>query len=422
MDWSQFGRKFTDKTGILELMDDLGTAMAGQERVSMLGGGNPAVIPEVSAVWRREMASLLERPDEFDRMLSHYDTPQGKTVFLEALADLFRRNYGWEVGPENIAVTNGSQSAFFLLFNMLSGSYGADSAGRAREGKILFPLMPEYIGYADQSLGPDHYRAFRPEIRELEYPFFKYHVDFDRLRVDEDVKALCVSRPTNPTGNVLTDEEVQRLSGIAADRGIPLLLDNAYGTPFPHIIFEQAEPIWNENIILGMSLSKIGLPGVRTGIVVARPEVVEALSAVNAIMSLANGTIGQVLTLDLVRSGEILKISRDMVRPFYREKARQAVGWIREFMDGRVDYRLHRNEGSIFLWIWLRNLSISSKELYRRLKKRGVIVVPGEYFFYGLGEEWDHREQCLRLNYAQGAEDVRRGLRIIAEEADRAQV
>jgi len=415
MDWSLFGEKFTARSGILELMDDLGRAMdqlkQGDGELSMLGGGNPAHIPEVQALWRREMQRLLDHPGEFDRMLANYDTPQGKHSFLEALAGLLRDKYEWPVGPENIAITNGSQSAFFLLFNMLSGPYAGG------EGKILFPLMPEYIGYADQSLGSDHYRSFRPQIQEREYPFFKYTVNFDELEVADDVKAICVSRPTNPTGNVLTDAEVERLSRIAEEKGIPLLLDNAYGTPFPHIIFEEVNPFWNENTILGMSLSKIGLPGVRTGIIVARPEVVEALSAVNAIMSLANGTIGQVLTEEMVRSGEILTVSRDMVQPYYKDKAHLAIGWIRQYFDDKVDYRLHVNEGSLFLWIWFKSLRITTKELYEILKKRGVLVVPGEYFFFGLDEPWEHQTQCLRLSYAQSGPDVERGLRIIAEEA-----
>ncbi|MDF7801127.1 hypothetical protein P4C99_16745 [Pontiellaceae bacterium B1224] len=45
MNLSKFGEKFTRKAGITQLMDDLGAAMAGGDML-MLGGGNPAHIPE----------------------------------------------------------------------------------------------------------------------------------------------------------------------------------------------------------------------------------------------------------------------------------------------------------------------------------------------------------------------------------------
>mgnify|MGYP006297935763 FL=1 len=56
-------------------------------------------------------------------------------------------------------------------------------------------------------------------------------------------------------------------------------------------------------------------------------------------------------------------------------------------------------------------------QLLWRLKRRNVIGVPGEYFFFGTDEEWDHRHQCIRINYSQAPEDVEKGISLIAEEA-----
>ena len=85
-----------------------------------------------------------------------------------------------------------------------------------------------------------------------------------------------------------------------------------------------------------------------------------------------------------------------------------------------LDCFIHKPEGAFFLWLWFRGLPITSQQLYRRLKARGVIVVPGEYFFPGLAEEWPHKYECLRMNYTSPEADVREGIRIIAEEARRA--
>ena len=412
MNLSAFGEKFTSKSGILELMDDLGKAVAGSDHVCMLGGGNPARIQEVQDIWRRCLAALMEDGEKMEQSLANYDTPQGKATFLDALARMLNRNYGWDLTAENIAVTNGSQNAFFILFNLFAGT---DSEGVKK--KILFPLCPEYIGYADQAVEEGVFKTVPAAIHDEDGFFFKYHADFSRIAITDDIGAVCVSRPTNPTGNVLTDEEVAHLAELTEKAGVPLIIDNAYGSPFPEIIFQDVKPVWNENIILSMSLSKLGLPSVRTGIIVASREVIQAVSACNAIISLANGTIGQVITESLIRSGEILDISRNIIRPFYKKKSDKAISLLRQLIPPTVDFRVHRSEGAIFLWIWFRNLTISSRELYNRLKKRGVIVVPGEYFFFGLEEPWDHSTQCIRLNYAQEDHLVEEGIQILAEEA-----
>ena len=106
----------------------------------------------------------------------------------------------------------------------------------------MLPVTPEYIGYADQGVAADMFTSYRPAIEHLDDSLFKYHVDFDKLVVGDDVSAVCVSRPTNPTGNVLTDAEVAELMALTRRHGVPLILDNAYGTPFPHIIFTDAAP------------------------------------------------------------------------------------------------------------------------------------------------------------------------------------
>lgn len=415
MQLSAFGKKFTRDVGIIQLMKDLGEALADAEGVFMLGGGNPAHIPEVQARFREAMRGILDRPGDFAHLIGDYSSPQGERAFVEALADLLRREYGWEIGPEHIALTNGSQTAFFFLFNLLAGP---TEEGRHR--RILLPVAPEYIGYADVGLSEDFFVASRPDIEFLGDHLFKYRVNFDALTVTDDIGAICVSRPTNPTGNVLTEEELRKLGDLARAHDIPLIVDNAYGLPFPNIIYTESRPIWDEHIVLCMSLSKLGLPGVRTGIVVGRPELIDAITSLNAIVSLAPNSFGALLTLELVRSGELVTLCRELIRPYYWQKAQQALAWIEEFM-GDLDYYVHKPEGAFFCWLWFKDLPITSHELYERLKARQTLVVPGEYFFPGLGDtSWRHRYECIRVNYAGDAATVREGLRIIAEEARRA--
>ncbi|MCG8454563.1 MAG: valine--pyruvate transaminase [Spirochaetales bacterium] len=408
---TQFAQRFCKKTGILELMDDLGQAMAGSTEMRMLGGGNPAHIPEINQLWRARTQEILNNGQELEETLANYDTPRGKESFLEAMAELLNQKFGWNLTGKNIAITNGSQTAFFLLLNLFSGH---DTKGQLN--RVMFPLCPEYIGYADQAV-EEGALATRPAKINLTRPgFFKYGVDFDNLEISDDIGALCVSRPTNPTGNVLTDQEVHKLSALAASKDIPFIIDNAYGAPFPNILFREATPFWDHHVILSMSLSKLGLPSVRTGILVGSEEIIDAVSACNAVLSLSNGSLGQTLVHPLVKNGDLLRISDEIIRPFYAERAKTAIESMQDAFSTDIPYRLHECEGALFLWLWLPELPISSFELYQRLKKRNVLVVSGHYFFYGLEEDWDHSKQCLRLSYAQDPQDFRDAAFIMADE------
>jgi valine--pyruvate aminotransferase len=413
MKFSKFGKRFTRQTGAWQLMDDLGSAMASDDPVMMLGGGNPAHIPEVLQLLAKRMREITDDPREFRRMIADYSSPAGEDRFRASLARLLQREYGWALGPEHIALTGGSQTGFFQLFNLLAGEFDDGSSRR-----ILLPLTPEYVGYTDLGLDDNMFVSNRPVIEYLDDRLFKYHIDFDKLEVGNDIAAICISRPTNPTGNVLTDDEVHKLADVARSSDVPLIIDNAYGVPFPGLVFQDVEPIWDENVILCMSLSKIGLPGVRTGIIIAKPEVVEAITRLNSVMSLAVSSVGPVMLRDLVESGRIIELGRDVIRPFYRERAELVLGWLRSALDG-CEYFIHRPVGAFFLWLWLPGMSISCDELYRRLKDRGVYILPGHHFFPGLAEDWPHRHECIRISYSQDRESVQRGISIIGDEVRR---
>ena len=414
MKLSQFGEKFCTPTGIVELMDDLGTALNDNPEMIFMGGGNPGRIPEAEAIFKARLESVLADPQQLHSLMGIYQSPQGDKVFRERIASLLKKEFGWDLSERNIAISNGSQSAFFILYNMLAGTM-ADGIHRS----IHLPLAPEYIGYGDIGLTEHFFTATRPDIELMDDNLFKYYVDFSKLRVTDQTAALCVSRPTNPTGNVLTDEEVEHLDQIAQAADIPLIIDGAYGLPFPGILFNDAKPHWNDNTILVLSLSKLGLPGVRTGIIVAREEIVQGYSNANTVVNLACGNLGPTIAGELFNTGEILTLSNTLIKSFYQQRAGQAVDWFRaELKD--LPYRIHSPEGAIFLWLWFADLPISSQELYERLKRRGVLIVPGHNFFPGMDSEWRHQQECIRVSYAGEGDVVKQGIEIIAQEVVKA--
>jgi len=411
MIFSKFGNKFTRPNGITQLMDDLGKANSSDNPdIVMLGGGNPAIIAESNAVFVKELQQILST-SQVDKMVGLYDGPQGHDAFREALASMLNSHYDWDLDATNVSLSNGSQSNFFGLFNLFAGEMDDGS-----QQKILFPLAPEYVGYADQGLSEDMFVSIKPSIHLLDDKQFKYEIDFDALKNTLESKqrfgAICVSRPTNPTGNVITDDELRKLDVLAQQYNIPLIIDNAYGHPFPGAIYTDATLTWNDNTILCMSLSKLGLPGLRTGIVIANKEVITAMSRINGIMILAPNSVGPALMTRLIKDKELLPLCNNVIKPFYQQKAETAVALFNEIF---VDYPvyLHKLEGAFFMWLWFKDMGITSEELYEKLKKENVYVIPGHNFFIGIDDTWSHKHECIRINYAKDEAVLRKGLEVI---------
>lgn len=416
--FSKFGQKFSQNSGILQLMDDLGNALASDKPINMLGSGNPANIKAVNDVYQETLQNLIHDGTALNS-IGNYSTPQGDAGFIDSLVAFFNRHYDWGLTADNIALTNGSQNAFFYLFNLFSGKFSDN-----QDKKILLPLAPEYIGYADAHIDDKHFIAVEPIIEDTthqgETGFFKYRVDFDKLaKLSElqngQIGAICCSRPTNPTGNVLTDDEMDKLLAIAKAHNLPLIVDNAYGMPFPNIIYSDTTLTFDDNVILCFSLSKVGLPGVRTGIVVANPQVIKAVCAMNAVINLAPVRFGATIAKPLFDDDRIATLSNDTIKPFYQQQSTLAVRLLKhEFQD--LPVKIHKPEGAMFLWVWFKDLPVSTQVLYEKLKEKGTLIIPSEHFFVGLDtNHYRHAHECIRLSVAQPDEVLQKGIGTIGE-------
>ena len=133
-------------------------------------------------------------------------------------------------------------------------------------------------------------------------------------------------------------------------------------------------------MILTMSLSKIGLPGTRTGIVIARPDIIRAVVSMVTTSSLCPNNLGQALVTPYLEDGTLERVCRETLTPFYRGRAEFALSLLPELFGESIPWRVHKSEGAMFLWLWFEGLPITCQELYERCKSRGCFVNPGHHF------------------------------------------
>ena len=408
---TRIGTQMSALTGVRAIMKDIIETLRGsQDQVFInLSAGNPVILPEVEQLWRDCTMELLSSP-EYGSVVCRYGASQGYEPLVEAIVDDFNQRYGLTLNQRQVLITPGSQSLYFLAANAFGG---VDAQGALK--RIVLPLSPDYTGYGGVSLDPQALMAYRPtiEIDEAAHRF-KYRPDFSQLRVDETTGCVIFSRPCNPTGNVLTDDEVTKIAALAQPFDVPVLVDSAYGPPFPSLNFTDLTPLVGENVLHCMSLSKAGLPGERIGIALGDERLIQVLEAFQTNICIHSGRYGQAIAARAIRSGALAEISEAVIRPFYQEKVALVEAALDRYMPQDLPWYLHRGEGAIFAWVWFQNLPMTDWELYQRLKQVGVIAVPGSTFFPGLREDWEHKQQCLRISLTATHEELDQGMQRLA--------
>ena len=394
-DLTQFGLQMSNLTGVRAIMKDIiETLRAGQgQEFINLSAGNPVILPEVEQLWRDCTAQLLGST-EYGEVVCRYGSSQGYQPLIEAIAKDFNQRYGLSLSDRNILITPGSQALYFYAANAFGGY---TSSGDLKQ--VVLPLNPDYTGYGGVSLTPEAVIAYKPSLDiDEEGHRFKYRPDFSQLKITQNTGCVIFSRPCNPTGNVLTDEEVQKIAALTAPYNVPVLIDSAYAPPFPALNFTEMMPIFGNNIVHCMSLSKAGLPGERIGVAIGDPKLIGILESFQTNLCIHSSRYGQAIAAKAIASGKLAEISTNVIRPYYQQKFEVLEDALAHFMPKDLPWFLHRKEGAIFGWLWLQDLPITDWELYQQLKKVGVIVVPGSTFFPGLREDWAHKQQCIRIS------------------------
>jgi valine--pyruvate aminotransferase len=392
---SKIGTQMSNLSGVRAIMKDIIETLAagkGREFIN-LSAGNPVILPEIEQMWRDYTHELLAGPD-FGEVVCRYGSSQGYQPLIEAIVNDFNHRYQLNLTSRNVLITPGSQSLYFYATN----AFGGHTVGGQMKSVVL-PLSPDYTGYGGMAVEPESVVAYIPMLDlDAANHSFKYRPDFSQLQINETTGCVLFSRPCNPTGNVLTNEEVEKIATLAANYDVAVLIDSAYAPPFPALNFTEMTPVFGENILHCMSLSKAGLPGERIGIALGSEKLIGALESFQTNMCIHSSRYGQAIAAKAIASGRLADLATTVIRPYYQQKFAVLEAGLTQFMPKDLPWFLHRGEGAIFAWMWFQDLPITDWELYQALKQVGIIVVPGNSFFPGLRADWVHKQQCIRIS------------------------
>ncbi|MFA5206699.1 MAG: PLP-dependent aminotransferase family protein [Lentisphaeria bacterium] len=367
---------------------DAMNAAAG-DVISFAGGlPLPALFP---------VAPLAESADRVLRdhgaQALQYGSTEGIAPLREYVAERFLRARGIAATAADVLITSGSQQGLDLLGKVLldPGSPLLVEAPTYMAAMQAFGLQqPRFLAVPLTADGADPVRL--AALARRHRPRFFYAV------------------PTfqNPSGVTYRPAVREAVAGALAQTRTLLVEDD----PYSELYYDQPPPppitaLAGGGVMMG-TFSKLLAPGLRLGWLLAPPELMEPLVRAKQATDLCTAAFTQHLLWDFLEHHDLAAHVHGL-RTRYRGQRDAMLECLAAEMP--ADCRWTRPGGGMFVWLTAPE-HVSTQALLAPCLKRGVVFAPGRSFYPGGAP--DNR---LRLNFTRPApEEMRRGLRILAEE------
>jgi len=287
--------------------------------------------------------------------------------------------------PDNVLVTVGCAEANFITLQTLLAP-----------GDEMVMMLPNYM----QIWGLGHNYGFRVRAFHLKEER-GWSPDLDELNqaVTERTKLIAVCNPNNPTGYILTQEEMDAIVAAAERVGAWLQADEVYSGA-EHLTDTQTPSFWGryDRVLAMNSLSKAyGLPGLRIGWVVGPAETVDDIWARHEYTTISASILANKLAA-LALSPQVRPRLIQRTRDYIRRGYPILDGWL-ESHEGTFTLIPPQAAAIAFARY---HLDVNSTGLVERLmREKSVLIIPGDHF--GL-------DQHLRISFGLPPDYLRAGL------------
>ncbi|WP_332645420.1 aminotransferase-like domain-containing protein [Lysinibacillus sp. 54212] len=349
--------------------------------VISFAGGLPNPISFPTDALQKSINAAIE---ENGTKIFQYSTTDGYLSLRQYIADKYKKNYGYDVQPEDILITTGSQQALELIGKVLLNK---------GDGAIM--EEPGYLGAI---------QAFTL----AEPTFYSVTLENDGLNIEELEKALqnpnvkfiyTVPNFQNPTGLTYSKEKREQIYEVVKKYDVALIEDDPYGElrfegePLPYIGAGRLE----NSILLG-SFSKTVTPGMRLGFLITKnKEIMQHIVTAKQATDLHTNIFSQYVIYDYLANNEYQEHVNKIIT-LYREQSNAMLDAIAKYFPSNIKYT--KPEGGMFIWVTLPEGS-SALQLFHKAMEEKVAFVPGDPFYTS-----KTNVNTFRLNYTNATPEV----------------
>jgi aminotransferase len=338
-------------SGIRKFFDLLSSV----EGVISLGVGEPDFVTP----WHiREAAT-----DSLEKGYTMYTSNYGMLELRQELAKYLEHHYGVSYQPEReILVTVGV-------------SEGLDLAVRAilNPGDEVIIPDPWYVSYPPCVILAGGTPVFVPLSKQNN--FVLKAEDVEPL-INKQTRAILIGYPANPTGAVMSREELAEIAELAQKYNLLVISDEIYARLVygaEHTCFASLPRVKEQTILLGGFSKAFAMTGWRIGYIAANPQLIEAMLKIHQYTMLCAPTMAQMAGIEALRSGE------DDVAKMVKEYDRRRRFIVRKLSE--IGLPCFEPKGAFYAFPSIEATGMSSEEFAERLlMEERVAVVPGSAF------------------------------------------
>src|ERR1700674_5633015 len=224
---------------------------------------------------------------------THYGPAAGLPDLRQALAEYVSRTRGVKVSPEEVVVVPGGKPIIF--FTILTLIDEGDEVIYPNPG---FPIYESMIHYVGGRAVPIHLREERD---------FSLDVDELAALITDRTRLIILNSPQNPTGGVLSEQDIRDIAEVVGDRNIMVLSDEIYS----RLVFEgehhsiMSVPGFQERTILLDGFSKTyAMTGWRLGYGVMRPELAAHITRLMTNSNSCTASFTQIAGIEAIRGDQ----------------------------------------------------------------------------------------------------------------------
>ncbi|MEN8264918.1 MAG: aminotransferase class I/II-fold pyridoxal phosphate-dependent enzyme [Nitrospirota bacterium] len=336
-------RQFINKISPFIVMDILAKARTMPDAVHMEVGE-----PDLPPSARVEEAYLKAIRDK----RFHYTPAMGLTVLREKIAEYYQSKYNVSVSPGRIIITPGTSGAFMVVFALLTGM--------DRRLLLSDPSYPCYKNFA-------YFLETEPIFVDIDKGT-DYQISPEAVKSHDNVGAMVVSSPANPTGNIYTKETLAELTALAEERGFKFISDEIYHG----LVYDRKEHTaleFSDNAIVINGFSKyFCMPGFRVGWMILPEELVRRAEIIVQNIYIAANTPAQYAAVEAFDNDYLLQ-----VRDTFRQR--------RDFLYNELKNVLTIDavpDGAFYIWADISRYSNDSMDFCSRLlDEKAVAITPG---------------------------------------------